>query len=150
MYHNGEEVTISYFTIPYLIHHITVVRKCNIIPYRTNVLYHTIQYHAMYQSGKEGTISYCTSLHHTRPYHVIPCRRVGRRRRPGKFTSFLTIWIFHSSAFFTLNQPLFCSSPFNHSLLLCFLPPHSQHCSTDVAGFALTSHTMSYTITVEL
>ena len=89
-----------------------------------------------------GTISYCTSPHHTRPYHVIPCRRVGRRRRPGKFTSFLTIWIFHSSAFFTLNQPLFCSSPFNHSLLLCFLSPHSQQCSTDVAGFVLTSHTI--------
>lgn len=147
MYHNGEEVTISYFTIPYLIYHITVVRKCNIIPYRTNVLYHTIPYHAMYQSGEE--VQYHTVPVHTIQDHVIPCRRVGRRRRPGKFTSFLTIWIFHSSAFFTLNQPLFCSSPFNHSLLLCFLSPHSQQCSTDVAGFVLTSHTMSCTITVE-
>ena len=147
MYHNGEEVTISYFTIPYLIYHITVVRKCNIIPYRTNVLYHTIPYHAMYQSGEE--VQYHTVPVHTIQDHVIPCRRVGRRRRPGKFTSFLTIWIFHSSAFFTLNQLLFCSSPFNHSLLpmlfvsslttmfhrccwICTHKSHHRHCTITV------------------
>ena len=113
-YHSGKH-TFPYHTMPCT----TLAKRCNIIPHYTtphhcipchvpqwrggaipchSIPHHTIAYHAMHHSDEEVP-------YHTTPYllyHIIPCYttscRTVARRRPGKFTSFLTIWIFHSSS----------------------------------------------------